>query len=111
MRKLYLVVFTLTVLGLNAQQVTPEDYKRAVSFMYDNYNNKTAFNLYAEVKWFKDSTGLWFIDHSKDNKTYKTVSFKDNTVEVLFDQEKLAKALSDITEEEVKPKCHFTIRY
>lgn len=90
------------IVKVSGQDLTSEDYARAVSFMYDNYNNKTAFNLYTTVHWFKDSSGLWFVDHSKDTKTYKTISFKKKKAELLFDHEKLAKALSDITGKEVK---------
>ena len=69
--KRFLLLFLalqLILIPLNSQEVTQEDYKRAVSFMYDNYNNKTVFNLKTKVNWFKDVTGLWFIDYSKDKK-------------------------------------------
>ena len=58
---------------LYSQEVTHEDYKRAVSFLHDNHNNKTVFNLKTKINWFKDGTGLWFIDYSKNKKTYKLV--------------------------------------
>ena len=64
-----LLVFLMLVSTLlQAQELTQEDYKRAVSFRYNNYNNKTAFNLYTSVNWFEDESGLWFIDYSKNNK-------------------------------------------
>ena len=103
MKKLVLIpFFVFGLLCVQGQELAKEDYARAVSFMYDNYNNKTAFNLYTSVNWFKHGSGLWFIDYSKDKKTYKTVSFKKKKVELLFDHEKLAKALSDITEKDIK---------
>lgn len=103
MKKLIFIPFIVFgLLCVQAQELTKEDYARAVSFMYDNYNNKTAFNLYTSINWFKDGSGLWFIDYSKDNKTYKTVSFKKKNADLLFNHEKLANALSDITNKEVK---------
>ena len=81
---------------LQAQDITKDDYNRAVSFMRDNYNNKTAFNLYNDVKWFKDSSGIWFEDYSKEGKSYKTVSFNDFVVKPLFDHQKVTDQLNKI---------------
>ena len=104
MKKLVLIpFFVFGLLCVQGQELTKEDYARAVSFMYDNYNNKTAFNLYTSVNWFKDGSGLWFIDYSKDKKTYKTVSFKKKKVELLFDHVKLAQKLSLHLEKELLP--------
>ena len=93
-------MFTSTT--FQAQEVTQEDYKRAVSFMYDNFNNKKAFNLYTSANWFKDNSGLWFIDYAKNQKTYKTVNFKNHKVVDLFNHEKLARALSKINDTPVE---------
>ncbi|MGM5469461.1 DPP IV N-terminal domain-containing protein [Flavobacteriaceae bacterium LMO-SS05] len=87
---------------IQSQEITKDHYERAVSFMYDNYNNKTAFNLYTTVNWFKDGSGLWFIDYSKVKKTYRTVDFKNYKVVELFNQEKLALALSKLTNEPIE---------
>jgi len=96
-----LVALMLTSIPFQAQEVTQEDYSRAVSFMYDNSYNKTAFNLYTNVNWFKDNSGVWFVDYSKDKKTYKTVNFENNKVTDLFNHEKLASALSKVSEKPV----------
>ncbi len=86
---------------MHAQKLSQEDYKRAVSFMFENYNNKTAFNLDTKVNWFKDNSGIWFVDYSKNGATYKTVSFKTHKVEVLFNPLKLADALNKFLDEKV----------
>ena len=78
----------------NSQQVSTQDYKRAVSFLYENYNNKTAFNLNSKINWFKDDTGIWFIEYTKKKKTYKLVDFKDFQVVDLFNHKKVANKLS-----------------
>ena len=64
---IFLIALMLISTRFQAQEITQEDYSRAISFIYDNYNNKTAFNLYTNVNWFKDGSGLWFIDFSKNN--------------------------------------------
>lgn len=102
-RFLLLIIASLCiVLNTNAQKVTKQHYKSAVSFMYANYYNKTAFNLFTNVYWFEDNSGIWFVDYHKDGRTYKTVDFKKKKVEVLFDHEKLVGALSEFLEEEIK---------
>jgi dipeptidyl-peptidase-4 len=104
MKKFYylILVFIFSIGSIQAQKITQDDYKRAVSFMYDNYNNKTAFNLNTNTNWFKDKSGIWFIEYSKQAKVYKTVSFSGYKVEALFDHDKLAAALSTILEKEIK---------
>ena len=86
-----------------AQEITKEDYQRAVSFMYDNYNNKTAFNLNTRVNWFEGGSGLWFLNHTPAGKEYKTVDFKDFKVRSMFDQKKVAEILSKHLNEDVDP--------
>ncbi len=81
--------------------ITEKEYQNAVSYMYDNYNNKTAFNLYTSVNWFTDNSGLWFIEHSEKGKMYKSVDFDDNESKLLFDHQKLANALDTLTENKV----------
>lgn len=105
MRRLYLFLFLHLLGNLSGycQQITQDHYKKAVSFMYDNYNNKTAFNLFTTVNWFEDASGIWFIDHNKEGKTYKTVNFKKRKVKPLFDHNKLSAALNKVLEEKTKP--------
>ena len=57
--------------------ITEQEYENAVSYMYANYNNKTAFNLHTTVNWFKDNSGIWYIEYAAGTKVYKTVNFKD----------------------------------
>ena len=47
---------------------TQAKYDNAVSFLYNNYNNKKVFNLNTNVNWFQDNSGIWFIDYSKEKK-------------------------------------------
>jgi len=97
-----MTIFVLSTLILQAQDITKDDYSRALSFARDNYNNKTAFNLHNDVKSFKDSSGIWFVDHHDNGKSYKTVSFNDFLVKPLFDQEKVTDQLNKISSTKVE---------
>ena len=99
---LSILFVVVCVSSVFSQKLSQEDYKRAVRFMYDNYNNKTAFNLYTSVYWFKDNSGLWFVDYSQKGKAYKKADFKKGKVEQLFDHEKLAEALNQMVKTEVR---------
>lgn len=98
----YAVLMLFLTIQLQAQKPTQEDYQRAVSFLPENLNNKTVFNLYTQVYWFKDNSGIWFVDHDKNGKTYKTLSFKNNRVQPMFDHDKLAQELSKIAENKLE---------
>lgn len=103
MKKIYiaaLIVFC-SVFSIYGQQVSKENYESAVSFMYNNYNNKTAFNLFTNVYWFEDNSGIWFVDYSKEGMAYKTVNFKKKKVVALFDHQKLAAALGKFLDTKV----------
>ena len=82
-------------------QITKEDYNRAVSFLYSNYNNKTVFNTYIHPNWFPDSAGIWYIDHSPDSKVYYKVLLPQLVKSELFDHQKLSEILSDSINEDV----------
>jgi len=104
MKQITILLVTIMLLSTTskAQEITQDDYSRAISFMYDNAYNKTVFNLYTNVNWFKDGSGLWFNDYSKNKKSYKTVNFKNHKVVDLFNHEKLATALSKLNDKTVE---------
>jgi len=104
MKRFYLVTFLMltVVFSAESQQVTQKNYESAVSFMFNNYNNKTAFNLLTNAYWFKNNSGIWFVAYSKNQKTYKTVSFKKKKVEDLFDHQRFAYSLSELVGEDIK---------
>ena len=90
---LFLILHSST---LTAQdEITIDDYNRAVGYLYENYNNKKVFNLNIRVNWFPDSTGMWYINQSLDNKKYLKVTLPDQVQSELFDHQKLAKIISD----------------
>lgn len=100
LKPVVLMLVTLIFLSCSdsKNEVSQKEYQSAVSFMYANYNNKTAFNLSTTVNWFEDNSGAWFIEYSKDKKTYKRVNFNTNEVNLLFDYDRLVKAINDLNE-------------
>jgi dipeptidyl aminopeptidase/acylaminoacyl peptidase len=98
-----LLTFYFGLFVVQAQKLSINDYQRAVSFMHDNYNNKTVFNLHTSVNWFKNKSGLWYIDHSKKGKAYKSLSFSDFKIKPLFDHKKFGLALSELLNKEIDP--------
>jgi len=85
-----------------AQQIAKEDYERAVSFMWDNVNNKKAFQLSVMPNWFADSTGFWYTHSTKNEKLFYKVVFKPLKKSLLFDHAKLADKLSELSNEKME---------
>jgi len=93
MKKLFTLLFALFSLQAVAQSVSKQDYQRAVSFMWDNLNNKKVFNLHVVPNWFADSTGFWYTHYSPEGKIYYQVTFKPLQKSVLFNHEQVAEKL------------------
>lgn len=105
MKRLHLLsLLTLLTFGSSAQPVAKEDYARAVSFLWENVNNKKAFNLTTVPNWLPDSTGVWFTHHSPAEKTYQLVLFKPLKRQPLFDHTAVATKLSELLTEPIDPK-------
>lgn len=82
--------------------ITIDDYNRAVGFLRENLNDKKVFNLNIRANWFPDSTGLWYIHRSIDDKKYLKITFPDQVKSDLFDHHSLAKILSDSLDTDIK---------
>ncbi len=103
MKKYFLFFIGLVVLSrADAQQLSRQDYARAVSFLWPNLNNKKVFNLNTQYSWFTDSTGFSFLTQSKEEKIFNKLDWKKMEVERLFDQNRLAKLLTDSLKTEIK---------
>jgi len=92
----------IILLESHAQQLTKEDYARAVSFLGSNLFNKKIFNVNTQYSWFEDSTGLSFLTQSKDEKVFNKLEWKKMKIERMFDQSRLAKLLGDHLHKEIK---------
>ena len=83
-------------------EITVDDYNRAVGYMYENYHNKKVFNLYIQPNWFADSTGIWYVNQSIENKKFLKIDLPNLNRSDLFDHHRLAAILSDSLGEEIK---------
>jgi len=92
---LFLTIFIASCTK-QSNNISKREYESAISFMYANYYNKTAFNLNTTANWFDDASGFWFVEYSKDRKTYKTVHFNNSEVKELFNHTKLTESLNKI---------------
>ena len=98
---LFIILFLSQI--VSGQKIkSKNDYERAVSFLSKNLNNKKVFNLYVKSSWFPDSTGMWYVNRSPENKKYIGLDFSKLKKYDLFDHEKLANILSDTLNEEIK---------
>jgi len=100
-RLLFIAVIFVT--QLYAQQITRQDYARAVSFLMSNLNNKKVFNVNTQFNWFADSSGLSFVSQGPESRQFNKVDLKKMKVEKLFDHERLAQLLTDSLKKEIKP--------
>ena len=95
-----IILMTLSIDSIKGQDITTKDYKRAISYLYANYNNKKVFNLNTQVNWYKDKTGFWFQDYSEEGTLYKTMDLKKYGIALLFDHSRVAKALNEFSKKE-----------
>jgi len=94
-----LFVFTAAM----AQQLTKQDYTRAVSFISGNIFNKKTFNINTQYSWFADSTGLAFLWQDKDAKVFNRLNWKKMKIEPLFDHTRVAGLLGNLLKKEILP--------
>lgn len=108
MKSLILIscIFLFGILSINVvrgqEQLPATDYERAVRFLWQNVNNKKAFNLNVTPNWFADSTGFWYTIHDKTSKNYMKFDLSTKKSGKWFDHEKLAELLATELKEEVK---------
>ena len=88
--------------GFAQDAITEEDYERAVGFLRENLINKKVFNLNIQPHWLPDSSGVWYVNHSPDNKSYLKIRLPELEQTALFDHQKLAVLLSESLKEDIK---------
>lgn len=102
MKKLLLFsIFSGSFFIATSQQLTKQDYARAVSFLYSNLANKKIFNTNVPYNWFPDSTGVSYMLQDAGKKNFWKIDWKKMKPEPLFDHERLAKLLGDSLQKKV----------
>ena len=90
---------------LLAQPISQADYARAVSFLWENVNNKKAYNLSLVPNWHADSTGFWFVHYVAGEKKHDNIILKPFKRKPLFDHAKLASKLTEALKETIDAKA------
>ena len=105
MNKFILALFVLYAPALLAQPISQADYARAVNFLWENVNNKKAYNLSLVPNWHADSTGCWFVHYVAGEKKYDNIILKPFKRKPLFDHAKLAFKLTEALKETIDAKA------
>lgn len=105
MKRIPLLALLASINIAHAQPITRDDYARATSFLWENVNNKKAYNLSVVPNWLPDSTGLWFVHYIQGEKKYDKVILKPQARSALFNHATLATKLSESLKESVDPKA------
>ena len=93
----------IIILHASAQELSKDDYKRAVSFLWSNLANKKVFNINTQYTWFADSSGLSFFVQSKEGRLFNHLNLQTKKTEPLFDHQRLSSLLTDSLKKEIKP--------
>ena len=96
MKKLVPLLAFIFMYQASSGQGTKADYARAVGLLWENVNNKKAFNLHTTVNWFADSSGFWYNQYARDDKKFYKVTFNPLAKSALFDHALLAGKLNAI---------------
>lgn len=92
-------------------QTIQKDYERAVSFLWDNINNKKVFQLNVDAIWFSDSSAVCYSKTSLDSKYFYKYDFKTKKQEVLIDHKLIADLLKEKFKEDFdEKKLNITIQ-
>ncbi|HMP30421.1 MAG TPA: DPP IV N-terminal domain-containing protein, partial [Saprospiraceae bacterium] len=84
-----------------AQPLSKNDYNRAVSYLWSNLNNQYIYNANIIPIWFGDNSGFAFVAYQNDKKIFNKLSWADTKNQPLFDHQRLAQILSELTSTEV----------
>jgi dipeptidyl-peptidase 4 len=98
---LVLLIFLSNIVSAQ-NEITLDDYNRAVGFLPENIINKKVFNIHIQPNWFPDSSGVWYVNHTLDNKKYLKITFPNQVRSDLFDHQKLSQILSDSLKVDVR---------
>ena len=100
-RTFFLAFFLLSNFVLIAQEIRHSDYERAISFLYQETNNKTIFNISPAPRWMQDGEGLAYAHYSNAGKEFRKVSTPKGNITSLFDHQIVAHDLSALINEAV----------
>ncbi len=99
----FLAALALLLVSVTSNaQGTLEEYNRAYS-MKKLYSNSKVYYSNVTPTWIGDSSSFWYIQNSPEGKNYIKVDATKKSKEPLFDQKKVAVALSSQLDREIDP--------
>lgn len=102
MKNLLLFLSLCFLTNLQAQQPDLQQrYESAIAHLNSQLVGERVFNQHIDIHWFPDNSGAWYVHESPDEKAYRKVSLPGLEISVLFDHERLARALSELLEEDI----------
>lgn len=97
-----LIGFLGLINGLNAQQITKEDYQRAEQFLWSNVGD-LVHRANVNPHWADEAPLFWYSVDTRKGVEFFVVDAGEGAKEPFFDQEKMAANLSDVFGEDVDP--------
>ena len=107
-RLLIFVALMASVFQMSAQG-TVEDYKRAFS-LGEKFSASKVYYSNVNPTWIEDTHNFWYVRHTPTGDEYVLVNADKKTKKPLFDQEKFAKAVKDVTGKDLNP-AKLNLRY
>ena len=102
MKQLLSLFLSIVITVSISAQITKDDYKRAVSFLNSNLNGKKIFNINPIPSFNADSSGFVIAKQSKGAVVFENWSWTSKQPRQVFDQDRLAKLLSEKSDSSVK---------
>lgn len=90
-------------------QGTVEDYKRAFS-LGEKFSASKVYYSNVNPTWIEDTHNFWYVRHTPTGDEYVLVNADKKTKKPLFDQEKFAKTVKDVTGKDLNP-AKLNLRY
>lgn len=100
-KKWQLMLLCLLTSSMALAQGTVEDYNRAYA-MKEKYSASKIFYSNVQPQWIRGTHQFWYVRQTPEGRIYVVVDADKKTRRNLFDNEKLAKALSVASGREVK---------
>ncbi|MCM1504481.1 MAG: S9 family peptidase [Muribaculum sp.] len=99
--KQFLILFTILSTSSAYAQGTLDDYNRAYS-LRDKYSSRHVYNAAPTPSWIRGTDKFWYVDESKNGRTFTVIDAKKKSRTSMFDQNRLASELSKATGKEIK---------
>ena len=109
MKRLLIIAALMASVFQMSAQGTVEDYKRAFS-LGEKFSASKVYYSNVNPTWIEDTHNFWYVRHTPTGDEYVLVNADKKTKKPLFDQEKFAKTVKEVTGKDLNP-AKLNIRY